>query len=189
MGTKLPATRTPISVPELAEALRVAAGAELGAQLTRDAVLVLLAHWHLETGGGVFCIAWNLGNAKSVAGDGYDWTEFATTEVVHGETIHVMGRFRAFATLDAGAADYVRLLAHRFARAWPAVLAGDVEAFARTLHELGYYTASVDSYVRGMRARLDACALAWPAPPTEEDPIVAADDQPVFAAPDPTSTS
>jgi hypothetical protein len=187
MPSQLPATRTPVSAPELAEALRVAAGAELGAQLTRDALLVLLAQWHLETGGGGFCIQWNLGNAKSVPGDGYDWTEFATTEVVHGETVHVTGRFRAFPTLAAGAADYVRLLAHRFAKAWPAVLAGDAEAFARALHDLGYYTASVDSYVRGMRARLQACALAWPAPAAVDQPIVAADDQPVFAAPDPTS--
>lgn len=193
MPLKLPATRTPVSVPELAEALRVAAGAELGAQLTRDALLVLLAQWHLETGGGVFCMCWNIGNAKSVMGDGYDWTEFATTEVVRGETIHLVGRFRAFETLAAGAADYVRLLAHRFARAWPAVLAGDAEAFARTLHQLGYYTAPVDAYVRNMRARLEACADAWPADiliskNQDEEPVVALDDQPVFAAPDPSST-
>src|SRR3954466_371643 len=110
MGTQVLATRTPITVAELAEALVVAARGELGAQLTRDAVLVLLAQWHLETGGGVFCIAWNLGNAKAVAGDGYDWTEFATTEVINGDTRHVLGRFRAFPTLAAGAADYVRLL-------------------------------------------------------------------------------
>jgi hypothetical protein len=188
MGTQVPATRTPITVAELAEALVVAARGELGAQLTRDAVLVLLAQWHLETGGGVFCMCWNLGNAKSWMGDGYDWTEFATAEVVHGQTMHVLGRFRAFPTLAAGAADYVRLLAHRFARAWPAVLAGDVEGFARTLHELGYYTASVDSYVRGMRARLEACALAWPAAPAEDEPVVTADNQPLFTAPDPAES-
>ena len=60
---------------------------------------------------------------------------------------HSWCRFRAFTTLDAGAADYLGLLQRRFARAWPAVLAGNPEAFIRTLHEVGYFTASVERYL------------------------------------------
>jgi hypothetical protein len=60
---------------------------------------------------------------------------------------HSWCRFRAFTTLDAAAADYLELLQRRFARAWPAVVAGNPEGFIRTLHEVGYFTASVERYL------------------------------------------
>lgn len=47
---------------------------------TRASVLTLLAHWALETGFGHACHCWNLGNAKHVSGDGYDFTQFACGE-------------------------------------------------------------------------------------------------------------
>lgn len=186
MPGKLPSTATPVGVPELAAALTTAWRAELGEEPTRAALLVLLAQWSLETGGGAKCIQWNLGNAKSIPGDGYDWTEFPTTEVVKGAVVHLVARFRAFPSLAAGAADYLRLLSRRFATAWPFVVAGDVDGFAHALHVAHYYTAPVEDYARGMRARASAIARAWP--PAQlpiPEVIVAADDQPVFAAPPP----
>lgn len=60
--------------------------------------------------------------------------------------------FRAFATLDDGMRAHLRLLSTRFAHAWPAVIAGDVAAFAKSLHDQGYFTASPDTYAAGMRA-------------------------------------
>lgn len=187
MPSQLPFVATPVGVPELAAALSVAWRDELGAEPSRSSLLVLLAQWSLETGGGAACIQWNLGNAKSLAGDGYDWTEFPTTEVVNGAVVHITARFRAFASLTAGAADYLKLLTHRFAKAWPFVAAGDVEGFARALHEAHYYTAPVEDYARGMLARASAIARAWPAEVHVAGAavIVAADDQPVFAAPSP----
>lgn len=186
MPSQRPFVTTPVGVPELAAALSVAWRAELGADPARASLLVLLAQWSLETGGGAKCIQWNLGNAKAIAGDGYDWTEFPTTEVVNGSVVHLTARFRAFASLADGAADYLKLLTRRFAKAWSCVVAGDVEAFARALHDAHYYTAPVDDYVRGMLARASAIARAWP-PEQAALPsvIVAANDQPVFAAPSP----
>lgn len=184
MPTQLPFVATPVGVPELAAALSTAWRAELGNEPTRGALLVLLAQWSLETGGGAKCIQWNLGNAKSFAGDGYDWTEFPTTEVVNGAVVHITARFRAFASLAAGAADYLKLLTRRFASAWPSVVAGDVDGFARALHVAHYYTAPVDDYARGMLARASAIARAWPAEQATSV-IVAADDQPLFTAPSP----
>lgn len=186
MPTQLPFVATPVAVPELAAALSAAWRTELASDPSRAALLVLLAQWSLETGGGAKCIQWNLGNAKSIAGDGYDWTEFPTTEVVNGAVVHVTARFRAFASLAAGAADYLKLLTHRFATAWPFVVAGDVDGFARALHVAHYYTAPVEDYVRGMLARASAFARAWPPEQTAlPGVIVAADDQPVFIAPSP----
>lgn len=162
MASKVEAVRTPTTAGELAGALTTAWRAELGDEPTRASLLVLLAQWHLETGGGKSCIAWNIGNAKSVPGDGYDWCEFQTTEVVRGVVVHLVQRFRAFASLEAGAADFLKLLARRFARAWPAVLAGDAKGFAVALHDAHYYTAHVDDYTRGMLARLALVDREWP---------------------------
>lgn len=58
--------------------------------------------------------------------------------------------FRAYATLDEGAADYLGLLRKRFASAWPAVVAGDPAAFGRALKAAHYYTADEAEYTRGL---------------------------------------
>ncbi len=60
---------------------------------------------------------------------------------------HPWCRFRAFTSLAEGAQDYLELLRARFARAWPAIEAGDPVAFVHTLKELRYFTASVDRYL------------------------------------------
>ncbi len=64
--------------------------------------------------------------------------------------------FRAFGSLDEGMGEHLQLLAKRFAKAWPAVLAGDVVAFAHALHDQRYFTADPDVYARGMRAPYEA---------------------------------
>ena len=86
---------------------------------------------------------------------------------------HSWCRFRAFATLDAGAADYLGLLQRRFARAWPAVVAGKPEAFIRTLHEVGYFTASVERYlppVLQLFKQFNALLAAPEVPPSAPPP-------------------
>lgn len=66
--------------------------------------------------------------------------------------------FRAFRTLDDGAADYLRLMHTRFRSAWPAVEAGDTQSFAELLRRARYYTDTVARYSRALRrhySRLD----------------------------------
>jgi hypothetical protein len=60
---------------------------------------------------------------------------------------HPYACFRAFATLDEGARDYVQMQRIRFASAWPAVLAGDPAAFGHALKLAHYYTADEAGYV------------------------------------------
>ncbi len=67
------------------------------------------------------------------------------------EPPHAATRFRAFPSLAVAMAEHLKLLARRFAVAWPAVLAGDVDRFASALHSRGYFTASPLSYAAGMR--------------------------------------
>ena len=145
-----------------------------------DGLAVLVAQWALETGWGKSCHAWNLGNVKSVQGDGHDYTFFACWEVLTkaqaasalatatlradgtGPNVttgkarndgkvevwfypdHPGCRFRAFDSLEHGAAAYLAKLRSRFARAWPYVEAGDPSGFAAALKSQGYFTAPLD---------------------------------------------
>lgn len=63
--------------------------------------------------------------------------------------------FRAFHTLDDGAADFLELLHKRFRKAWPAVLAGDPAQFSKLLRESHYYTASEASYTKALKRHHD----------------------------------
>ena len=59
-------------------------------------------------------------------------------------------RFRAFDSLEAGALDYLSILADRFASAWRYLEAGDAAGFAAALHRARYYTADPKAYAAGL---------------------------------------
>lgn len=65
---------------------------------------------------------------------------------------HAACRFRAYDTLDLGAADYLALIHARFQKAWPFILSGDPDGYARALKAQGYYTADVEEYARAVRS-------------------------------------
>lgn len=71
------------------------------------------------------------------------------------EPKHIACCFRAFSTLGEGAAWYLDFLAAHETTAWPAVMAGDVIAFAHALKQHGYYTAPENEYVSGCARFLD----------------------------------
>ncbi len=98
---------------------------------------------------------------------------------------HSWCRFRAFTALDAGAEDYLGLLRRRFERAWPAVVAGNPEQFVRTLHELGYFTASVERYLPPVM-KLYAQFSASLAKPEAPEPVAVPVTLPVSPAGRPT---
>jgi hypothetical protein len=65
---------------------------------------------------------------------------------------HPQTRFRYYPSLDIAMQHHLELLAKkRYASCWPAVLAGDVDGFARTLKAKGYFTADAGAYAAGMR--------------------------------------
>lgn len=64
---------------------------------------------------------------------------------------HPATRFRAFPDLTSAMQDHLKLLARRFAVAWPAVVLGDIHMFAILLRSKGYFTASAEAYEAGMR--------------------------------------
>ena len=117
---------------------------------TRGSLIVLVAHWGLETGFGHFMHRNNPGNKKHVAGDGHDYCIFRCNELIGGHILWVDGQFAAFPDLDSGAADYLVGLRGRFRAAWPAVLAGDPSAFCHALKLQRYYTADEATYTAGV---------------------------------------
>lgn len=152
----LPDRLTPCSPADLYATLRkVWPGVNVDSQPSRAALLVLLAHWALETGFGHFCHLWNLGNKKHVPNDGHDYTMFRCNEVIDGKIVwfdppNPATWFVAFPTLESGAADYLVGLRGRFRTAWPFALAGDVQGFCHALKVAGYYTADEALYTAGV---------------------------------------
>ena len=152
---ELPDTLTHATPAEVGRALVRAWRALEGRDPDRRSIVVLLAQGALETGRWKSMHCWNLGNVKSVDGDGRSWTFFRCNEVLGGRVVwfdppHPACRFRAFDTLDEGALDYLALLRRRYVSAWPAVLVGDPVAFVRALKRARYFTADEEPYVRAV---------------------------------------
>jgi Putative peptidoglycan binding domain len=183
---ELPAVATPAKPGDVIQALGRVWALRVGPITDPKPLQLLLAQWAFETGRGAKCMCWNLGNVKSVDGDGHDYTFFDCTEVmsskaaasavtaarglaailwdngttaeVHYLPKHPACRFRAFDSLDLGAADYLNEVQHGFASAWPALLSGDPDAFAAALKAARYYTAPEAQYAAGLRGLMAAFA-------------------------------
>ena len=148
---ELPNELTPATPEQIAVALVRAWRALWNETPTRESLLVLLAQGAFETGWWKSCHCWNLGNAKSIVGDGHCYTYFACSEVLGGKVVwfyppHPASRFRAFRSLVEGAVDYLSLLRRRFSQAWPFVLTGDPVQFVHALKAQGYFTDSEAHY-------------------------------------------
>ena len=90
---------------------------------------------------------------------------------------HPASAFRAFDTLEAGAVDYLSLLATRFASAWPAVISGDPVSFVTRLRANRYFTAPLDSYMSSVVSlfrEYSHLAIDLSTPPTDPTGALAA---------------
>jgi hypothetical protein len=176
--TYRPDRLTPCTPLELYAALAEAWPEVIGDECTRGALVLLVAHWGLETGFGHYMHWYNLGNAKHVRGDGHDYTGFRHNEILHGATVWLdadpaapgfpSDPFVAFDTLEQGAEFYLALVDRHFTKAWPDVEAGDVAHFCHDLKLQGYYTADEAVYTAGVLRcyhQVDAM-IPQPAAPT-----------------------
>jgi hypothetical protein len=160
-------TRTPVSIPDMHNALSNAWSGVLGIEPTDMAVLTLMAQWHLETGGGTQMYNFNVGNFKHTATNGSppgSYMPLPTTENVNGVNTPMTLPFAAYDTLQAGVDAYLSAMHGRWSNAWPDVLTGDLDAFAQHLHDQGYYTGyspkppathptPVETYAAGLKSR------------------------------------
>lgn len=156
MATEIPDKLTEVTPAEFYAALRELTHGTTE-PLGRTSLLVLAAQFAFETGGGKACHCFNLGNVKCPPSDTvHDYTLFRCSEIIGGKEIffdppNPACRFRAFQTLEQGAADYYAEMRHQFASAWSAVVAGDPDAFAAKLKAAHYYTADEAVYAAGLR--------------------------------------
>lgn len=153
------ATKTPATAQQVADALVAAWPGQLGGTPTLGQVCLLVAQWSLETGNGADFIQWNVGNAKW-NGSG-DYCSYPTEEYIAGVPTMIyppdMGcRFQAYESLEQGVLVYLHGMWSRWTSAWPHVANPNPELFAAGLKAQGYFTAPVEAYAAGVRARFDS---------------------------------
>lgn len=78
---------------------------------------------------------------------------YRTFEVLDGKRVNLTDGFRAYSSLDAGAADYLKLLTGRYHAALAPAAQGDLQGFAEALHAKGYYTASPADYTKALEGQ------------------------------------
>jgi hypothetical protein len=113
--------------------------------------------WEVLTRANAHTVAANPGQRK----DGKPGPDvlIASEDEVQGTAVvwfypdHDGCRFRAFRSLEAGAEEYLKVLFHRYRRAWASVLIGNPSGFAAALKTLEYFTAPLDG-PKGYRTAL-----------------------------------
>jgi hypothetical protein len=124
----------------------------VGSSPSHRAVAILTAHWALETDGGRCMPGHNFAGIKAAAGA--PGAQLRTVEGYGAGRREVSARFRAYDSPEAGARDYVHLLASRYPAALAAAAAGNAPAFAHALANGGYFTADPVAYAAGLEQRL-----------------------------------
>lgn len=155
MAMSMAVVKTPITMADFARAL-IRTMRAMNIEPTKAACGVFWSQYALETGAGGFCFNFNLFNHKVTAAmtnAGVPFMMLANTwEMVDGikrvfQPPSPVTWFRAYASFEAAMSDHINSVrSGRYASSWPAVVAGDLDAYAIELHNHGYFTASVKSY-------------------------------------------
>jgi hypothetical protein len=143
--------RTPVSMPLLQGAIGRAYQRVMGQAPSTSLLRSLTAQASLETGAGTSMYNYNFGGVKGVSPSGSS-ASCLTHEVVDGTDLTLHQGFRAYASVDEGAEDYVRVVVQKFGHALPAAAAGDLDGFAHALKQAGYYTASEADYAAALKS-------------------------------------
>jgi flagellar protein FlgJ len=117
-----------------------------------EAVALLLAHWALETGHGFAMSDHNFAGLKGRAPGGGSALWWTWERGAQGKLERVRARFRAYATPEEGARDYLSILKDRYADALTAAQRGDADSFVNALERRGYFTEATDDYRRAIRS-------------------------------------
>lgn len=171
---------TPWARADYLAAMSSAMLALTGKRPPRDALAILWAQSILECGRhgaieGQSCWRYNIGNLRGVAPDGgFTVLPGAWERAPDGSTVYPADqRFRAYASLEAGALDMLTVLSKQgnFAKAW-AVLTSDTptaHAYVQALHDGRYFTADPTQYERAVTSLAIECMRGTPVtdwPPT-----------------------
>ncbi|MBI5512160.1 MAG: glucosaminidase domain-containing protein [Deltaproteobacteria bacterium] len=150
---EVPLQRTPASRAELRAALGRAEARRTGRAPSESFLNLVTAQACLETGGGRSMYNFNFGGIKG-SGPGGLTAVAGTHEYESGVRVRTRAHFRAYASLDEGAGDFLSLLHRRYPAAVAAAERGDPDGYARALHQGGYFTAPEAHYANGLRGLL-----------------------------------
>lgn len=128
---------------------------------------VLCAHWSHETDHGRRMHAYNFGGIKGVGPSGQSLVIWTREHV--GEERLVRRTFRAYASAEEGARDYVNLLAERYSVAFRAAREASIERFVTGLGSRGYFTDDEQTYLRSLARLVRECARDLPRAPASPD--------------------
>ncbi len=161
------AHRTAVSVGEIRDALGRAYSRQTGRAPSAPLLDMLTAQASLETRHGAKMYNYNFGGIKGKSPEGTT-AHYLTREVVNGKSEKMVQGFRAYASLDAGAADYLTLMRSHYGAAMGQAEQGNVEGFVHALKQSGYFTApeaeysgAIKSIVKSMGG-VDTSARAGP---------------------------
>lgn len=159
MLIKVPTVRTTCTDAELCEALILAWQSIYNVLPQKKSIAVIISQHNVETGSGISCWNWNLGNEKAadVAGQNVEYCALTGVwEIINGKKVILPPEnpgswFRSFKTLKEGVAFHIDFLKnHRYKNAWTAIEQGDPAGFAHLLKMAKYYTAPEADYVKLM---------------------------------------
>jgi hypothetical protein len=172
---EVPPERTRVTREQIRDAIGRAYASLNGRPASSSTLEILTAQACLETGSGESMYNYNFGGVKGAGPTGLT-ARCRTREVLGGKEVEIRDGFRAYRSLDEGAADYVALLRARFGAALEAAEGGDVRGFAHELKKSGYFTAREEDYAAGLLAlsgQAGSAARADPStPPARELPSV-----------------
>jgi flagellar protein FlgJ len=151
--------RTPVSASELSASIGRAYTRVTGMTPTANILNCLSAQASVETAAGGSMYNFNFGGVKGVGPHGQS-ANCLTHEVVDGKDVTVRQDFRAYASLDEGAEDYVRLMTQRFGGALQWASTGSLDGFAHALKQAGYYTANEGDYAAALKAACPGASAA-----------------------------
>ena len=145
----LPDLLTPCTALEAAHALRAAW------PCSSETLALALAQAALETGRFRSMHCWNFGNVKAAPAYEGSYCQFRCNEVLDGvvqwfDPPHPQTNFRAFRTIDEGAAAWLAALRLHFPLAWEALPEGQPLAFVHALKLGRYFTADEAPYARAV---------------------------------------
>ncbi len=112
-------------------------------------IALLWAQWALETGRGRHMYGHNFAGLKGRSPDGGS-LRLATTEISGGQSVRMRCDFRAYATADEGARDFVRVLSEKFPGALEAARDGSPARYVGALAAGAYFTADQSDYARAV---------------------------------------
>lgn len=140
---------TVLTKDQAATALARAFKTVTGRDASDKTLTLLTAQWGLETGNGAAMMNYNFGGIKGRGPSGL-YTSYKTKEGSGASEITIVDKFRAYASAEEGATDYVRVLRDRFPKAFEAAQTGEARAFVHALKTEGYFTADEETYTRAI---------------------------------------